>query len=410
VRIRDVWNQLAERRVIRTLCLALTLAIPTSFLTVTVSGSSASAHTRSAVAITTVPSVEAISADATANWVITVTNVGPVPLKNVSVADPVAHTCSTHFAGTLAPGMSETTYRCSRPDSKAGFTQTATAHATGTGGSGPASASSVATVEIVGLNVGYSCLTPVFIGQSLACQYFLSVPIGYDTVTFDNIISEIFGYDGAFISGNLLPEAIVDLKGGASCTPTMSSCTLPGGSSLSVEPISFYDVEPDDYLLTNHFLDSDWSLNWTALCDDDTAQCQGLNQVEFVTTVEQYSPSVSTELSPQGPVSVGTAVTDQATLDGASPNAGGSVSYAVYSNSSCTTLVANLGTETVVNGVVGPSIPWTASDGSFWFQAVYSGDPSDAPVGSPCLSEPLTVGDAVVHSSRTVRERETVTG
>jgi uncharacterized repeat protein (TIGR01451 family) len=100
----------------------------------------------------------------------------------------------------------------------------------------------------------------------------------------------------------------------------------------------------------------------------------------------QYTPTVSQTLSPSSPVLVNTPVTDTANLTGASPTAGGTVSYAVYSDSGCTDLVASLGSSVAVtNGVPGASNPWTATAGNYWFQATYSGDTSDTgPVSSSC--------------------------
>ena len=55
-------------------------------------------------------------------------------------------------------------------------------------------------------------------------------------------------------------------------------------------------------------------------------------------------------------VDSGTAVHDTATLSGNSvATAGGTVTYAVYSDAACTVLEASAGTKSVVNGVVGDS-------------------------------------------------------
>jgi hypothetical protein len=104
-------------------------------------------------------------------------------------------------------------------------------------------------------------------------------------------------------------------------------------------------------------------------------------------------PSVNTQLVPPGPVTIGTPVYDTASLTGATANAGGTVSYAVYSNNLCTVLVQALGTKIVTNGVVPDSDVWTPKvAGDFWFQATYSGDPNNTgPLSSACLSEPLRV-------------------
>ena len=99
-----------------------------------------------------------------------------------------------------------------------------------------------------------------------------------------------------------------------------------------------------------------------------------------------YAPTVSQTFSPSSPVLVNTTVTDTATLTGASPTAGGTVSYAVYSNSGCTDLASSLGSSVAVtNGVPGTSDSWTATAGNHWFSATYSGDTLDSgPVSSSC--------------------------
>jgi hypothetical protein len=108
--------------------------------------------------------------------------------------------------------------------------------------------------------------------------------------------------------------------------------------------------------------------------------------------VNKNTPSIDTVLVPASPVDPGTLVHDTSTLTGATANAGGTVSYAVYSNNTCTTLVQALGTKTVTNGVVPNSDNWTAVSGDFWFQATYSGDANNAgPVKSACTSEPMHV-------------------
>ena len=102
-----------------------------------------------------------------------------------------------------------------------------------------------------------------------------------------------------------------------------------------------------------------------------------------------------TTLSPAGPVVTGTAVTDAASLVGTNVDSiNGTISYAVYSDSACTNLVAALGSNlTVTNGVIPASTIWTATPtGQYWFQATFS-DPAFhiTAVTSACASEPLTV-------------------
>jgi hypothetical protein len=89
----------------------------------------------------------------------------------------------------------------------------------------------------------------------------------------------------------------------------------------------------------------------------------------------------------------GTAVTDQATLAGANAaHATGTVTYTVYSDSTCTTVFASAGTKPVASGTVPPSDPVTfTAAGSYYWIASYSGDAANNPSSSACGAEVVTV-------------------
>ncbi|HXD54058.1 MAG TPA: choice-of-anchor L domain-containing protein [Solirubrobacteraceae bacterium] len=87
-------------------------------------------------------------------------------------------------------------------------------------------------------------------------------------------------------------------------------------------------------------------------------------------------------------VPAGTAVSDLATLKGSNvPEAGGTVSYSVYSDAACTSLVASAGSVTVNAGVAGASQAVTLSAGTYYWQAAYGGDPENLPSKSACGTE-----------------------
>lgn len=89
----------------------------------------------------------------------------------------------------------------------------------------------------------------------------------------------------------------------------------------------------------------------------------------------------------------GTAVTDVAKVSGsAASTAGGTVTYTVYSNNTCTTSVANAGTKTVTNGsgAASNSVSLT-TPGKYYWQAAYSGDNANNGSLSSCGSEVETV-------------------
>ena len=94
-----------------------------------------------------------------------------------------------------------------------------------------------------------------------------------------------------------------------------------------------------------------------------------------------------------------TAVTDSATLPGANTaTAGGTVTYGVYSDDTCSTLVADAGTVTVTDGVVPDSNPVSlAALGTSFWNASYSGDSLDDPSTNACSkSETVAVPPASV--------------
>lgn len=97
------------------------------------------------------------------------------------------------------------------------------------------------------------------------------------------------------------------------------------------------------------------------------------------------------------------AVTDSATLSGPnSPTAGGTLTYGVYTDNTCTTLLASGGNVTVTNGVVPNSNPVTVSGvGTYYWNASYSGDALDDASDAGCsevesvVIPPVTVATIV---------------
>jgi hypothetical protein len=107
------------------------------------------------------------------------------------------------------------------------------------------------------------------------------------------------------------------------------------------------------------------------------------------------SPTIATTLS-ANPVNIGTAVHDSSALTGATSNAGGTVTYTVYTDNACTLNPQSAGVKTVTNGVVPDSNAITFnSAGTFYWQAAYSGDANNNPATSVCTSETLVVNPNV---------------
>ena len=111
------------------------------------------------------------------------------------------------------------------------------------------------------------------------------------------------------------------------------------------------------------------------------------------------TPSISTSLSggnvqPGANITVplGTSVTDVSTLAGATSTAGGTVTYTVFGDANCTTPIFDAGTKTVANHLVPHSNAYTVNAaGTYYWQAEYSGDPSNKKAKSTCDKETVTV-------------------
>jgi uncharacterized repeat protein (TIGR01451 family) len=107
------------------------------------------------------------------------------------------------------------------------------------------------------------------------------------------------------------------------------------------------------------------------------------------------NPAVATLVVPAGPIQTGSSAHDTATLLNVTANAGGTISYKLYSDSICQSSIADLtpSSATVVNGTVPPSKDFTFNTaGTFYFVATYSGDAHNVgPVSSGCTAEPIVV-------------------
>lgn len=101
--------------------------------------------------------------------------------------------------------------------------------------------------------------------------------------------------------------------------------------------------------------------------------------------------SIQTTLSTTS-IAVLSSAHDTAVLSGHTLHASGTVAYTVFSNSSCSANERSAGTVTVTNGSVPNSDSLQFSTpGTFYWQAVYSGDSLNARATSTCTTEILNV-------------------
>ena len=111
------------------------------------------------------------------------------------------------------------------------------------------------------------------------------------------------------------------------------------------------------------------------------------------------SPTISTTLSAAS-IAAGTTAHDSSTFTGLVNSTGtGTVTYSYYTNNTCTTGTVAVNTVTVpTSGIVPNSSTVTfTSAGTYYWQAVYSGDANNNGASSPCTAatnEQLTVTKA----------------
>jgi uncharacterized repeat protein (TIGR01451 family)/fimbrial isopeptide formation D2 family protein len=203
--------------------------------------------------------------------------------------------------------------------------------------------------------------------------------------------------DVATLSGGFQPTGSITFKlYGPETSPTCSAADLVFTSDpVAVDGNGAYpsgDFSPSTagmyYWIASYSGDGN-NLASTGSCGD-----QG-----ETTVVNQFAPTITTSLASDGvqaapsiTVLFGSSVTDQATLHDASPTAGGSVTYAVYSDEACSVFYADGGTKVVTNGAVPASDPVTfPTAGIYYWMATYLGDVNDAPAKSGCGDEVVTV-------------------
>jgi hypothetical protein len=136
-----------------------------------------------------------------------------------------------------------------------------------------------------------------------------------------------------------------------------------------------------------------WTASYTGDANNQSAStaCGDANEPSVV---NKASPSIATTLSDES-ITVGDSAHDSATLTGASSDAGGTVTYTVYTDNACSQGARDAGTKTVTNGNVPDSDSLQFNTpGTYFWQAVYSGDANNEGATSECTSEQLVVGKA----------------
>lgn len=132
------------------------------------------------------------------------------------------------------------------------------------------------------------------------------------------------------------------------------------------------------------------SFSWQASYSGDVSY--NASSVCASQTIAKRTPTVVLALSPSGGVA-GDAFTGVATISSATSTAAGTISYALYTTSSCSTTQAVTGTpsvKTVTGGVAPASDPITINLLTSYWKAVYAGDTNNTTASSNCVI--LTLG------------------
>jgi hypothetical protein len=195
--------------------------------------------------------------------------------------------------------------------------------------------------------------------------------------------------------------------GGDLTTPTFnlvdnSALTDPSQALTNVGQTAGRIVVFGTYTVTET-VPTHWTLNGVVCVDPTNNSSQSgsgasINIAEgeaitctFTNSHQVASPTIATTLSATTG-SIGASVHDSASLTGATSDAGGTVTFTVYSDDQCTLNARDAGTKNVTNGVVPDSDALVFnSAGTFYWQAVYSGDFNNNGATSACQSEILVI-------------------
>ncbi|CAN5674136.1 hypothetical protein BH09CHL1_BH09CHL1_06530 [soil metagenome] len=188
-------------------------------------------------------------------------------------------------------------------------------------------------------------------------------------------------------------NAVVGVASISGKTSTASGSVIYGvytnnGCSAQTSPapestvtVSAGDVPDSAPIIASQFGTSYWQARYTGDANNNssTSSCVALN-------VSKATISITATTSPAGP-KVGESILLNATLNGSTSTAGGSVTYIVYSEQTCATKIIpnQQSTKTTVDGVTPSSdaVTFLQTRVVYW-QAVYSGDANNLTASSQC--------------------------
>jgi hypothetical protein len=197
--------------------------------------------------------------------------------------------------------------------------------------------------------------------------------------------------DQATVSGGFSPTGTITWKLYASTDTTCSGTVFFTSTAQTVAGNALYTSSS---FTTNAVGTYKWGFSYTGDTNNNpVSACGGTNET---LTVNKASPTIATALSASS-IAVGQTASDSSSFTGLVDSTGlGTVAYSYWTNNTCTTGQVAVNTVTVpVSGSVPNSNAVTFnSAGTFYWQAVYSGDANNNGASSPCTAvtnEQLTV-------------------
>jgi hypothetical protein len=217
---------------------------------------------------------------------------------------------------------------------------------------------------------------------------------------------KLFGPAGTTFTGVSYLSQNVN-QGGGTCNTTVS---LSFNTTTAIDANHALVIAWGGHIST----EADWGFSNTASYISGSPYHMALNSLDGASTGAQdralassavfFTPSITTQVmvngaplgNPATPIALGSTVNDTATITGASPVAGGTVTYNRFTNGTCNGTPGTTQTVTVTEGssgaVVPPSSTFVPGPGSYSYDAVYSGDTGSNTLGATSACEPFQVG------------------
>lgn len=230
--------------------------------------------------------------------------------------------------------------------------------------------------------------TALNLGQSLHDSATLS---GQTATAGGTVTYRVFKRSGSTADCTVSPTNPNLVAANAAFTVTVTNGVVPDSPNFTPASYGTYDFQ--------------------AIYSGDANNAASTSSCGSETFLVKATPSIATTLSATS-VTVGDTVHDSSALTGATSDAGGTVTYTVYTNNTCTTGARDAGTKTVTNGVVPDSDALKFdTPGDFYWQAVYSGDAKNVGATSTCTDEHLVVNkaEAAVATVQKLRPQDSVT-